>query len=95
MKKILITYFTIFIIFLLLRNITNEYIKISLAILLMILFNIQCSIYLYKNSKKYKIIWAIMGFFGNIATVLIHWTYNFFKRKWEKGESVFGNQVNK
>ena len=34
-----------------------------------------------------------MGFFGNIATVLIHWTYNFFKSKWEKDESVFGDQL--
>ncbi len=66
-------------------------VRYSIGFSLFILFSSHCSVYLYRNSIKNKVAWALFGFCTNMSAVLIHWFYYDIISKWKKRESIFSD----
>jgi len=59
-----------------------------------IILNILCAKYLHLKAQKKKLEWALFGLLGNINAVLVFWIWSYCINRWQKGESVFGNNIN-
>jgi hypothetical protein len=93
MKKIFVTYFILLASFYFIRMINNHSFRNLLELISLLLFNIQCSMYLYRSSENKKIIWAIFGFFGSITVVIIHWYIYHIRDRHKNGKSIFNKDI--
>ena len=59
-----------------------------IIMILAVILNIICALYLYRKAQRNKTEWALFGLIGNLNSLLVFWIWRYVLSKWAKGERV-------
>ncbi|MDD5492331.1 MAG: hypothetical protein PHV60_06600 [bacterium] len=62
-----------------------------IIMILAVILNIVCALYLYRKAQLNKTEWALFGLIGNLNAILVFWIWRYVISKWAEGEKVINS----